>query len=240
MATVPRGNDWSTKLRVRKASFVNTLTGSPCSLECCDYTQQTHREMEDSLLPECAQRKEEAEPHSKGRKSNSDTDDGSSISKMEAREKCRPLPIYQRQRPVVRKNYYAPLMTVPMEGAEVCRETPFSDNSIEKCRPPPIVLTSEVNLLSTHKDLKAFVNAKFFFRNTASGTRITTKSMADYKIIQKLLGQKCLPFFTFYIKGDKPVKAVIRHLPNNTSSENISVALQELGYEVIRSSASSR
>jgi hypothetical protein len=57
--------------------------------------------------------------------------------------------------------------------------------------------------------------------------------MADCKTIQNLLSQKGLPFFTFYTKGDKPVKAAIRHLPNNTSSEDIRVALQELGYEVI-------
>jgi hypothetical protein len=48
---------------------------------------------------------------------------------------------------------------------------------------PPIILTSEVNLLSPQKDLKAVVTGEFFFRNTASGTRITTKSMADYKTI---------------------------------------------------------
>jgi hypothetical protein len=43
-----------------------------------------HREMEDSLLPECAQEKEEVEPHNKRRKRNIDFDDGSSISKREA------------------------------------------------------------------------------------------------------------------------------------------------------------
>jgi hypothetical protein len=53
----------------------------------------THREMEDSLLPECAQGKEEAEPHSKRRKRKSDFDDGSSVSKREPTEKCRPLPV---------------------------------------------------------------------------------------------------------------------------------------------------
>jgi hypothetical protein len=79
--------------------------------------------------------------------------------------------------------------------------------------------------------LKAVVTREFF-RNTASGTRITTKSMADCKTIQNLLSQKGLPFFAFYTKGDKPVKAVIRHLSNNTSSEDITVDLQELGYEV--------
>jgi hypothetical protein len=120
-----------------------------------------------------------------------------------------------------------------MEGAEECDETPSSHNNLEKGRPPPIVLTSEVTLLSLQKDLKAVVTGEFFFRNTASGTRITTKSMAGYKVIQNLLSQKGLPFFTFYTRGEKPVKALIRHLPINTSSEDITVALQELGYEVI-------
>jgi hypothetical protein len=72
-----------------------------------------------------------------------------------------------------------------MEGAEVCDETPSLDNNLEKGRPPPIVLTSAVNLLSFKKDLKAAAIGEFF-RNTASGTRITTKSMADYKTIQNL------------------------------------------------------
>jgi hypothetical protein len=57
--------------------------------------------------------------------------------------------------------------------------------------------------------------------------------MTDYKATQNFLTQKGLPFFTFYSKGDKPVKAVIRHLPNNISSEDITLALQELGCEVI-------
>jgi hypothetical protein len=119
-----------------------------------------------------------------------------------------------------------------MEVAEVCDETPSSHNNLDKGRPPLIALTSEVNLLSLQKDINAVVSGEFF-RNTTSGTRITTKRMADYKATQNLSGQKGLPFFTFYIKGDKPVKAVIRRLPNNNLSEDITVALQELGYEVV-------
>jgi hypothetical protein len=65
----------------------------------------THREMEDSLLPECAQGKEEAAPHSERRKRNSDSDDSSSISKREATGKCRLLPVCQTPRPVVIKNF---------------------------------------------------------------------------------------------------------------------------------------
>jgi hypothetical protein len=114
----------------------------------------------------------------------------------------------------------------------VCDETPSSDNNLENGRPPPIVLASEVNFLTLQRVLKAVVTGEFF-RNTASGTPITTKSMADYKTTQNLLSQKGFPFFTFYTKGDKAVKAVIRHLPNNNSSEDITVALQEMAYEVI-------
>jgi hypothetical protein len=36
------------------------------------------------------------------------------------------------------------------------------------------------------------------------------KNMADYKTTQNLLSQINLPFFTFYTKGEEPVKAVIR------------------------------
>jgi hypothetical protein len=80
--------------------------------------------------------------------------------------------------------------------------------------------------------LKAVVTLKFFFRITASGTRITTKSTTDYKAIQNILSKKGLPFFTVCTKGVKPVKAVKKHLPNNNSSEDITLALEELGYEV--------
>jgi hypothetical protein len=65
-----------------------------------------------------------------------------------------------------------------MDGAEISDEASSSEN-IDKDRPPPVVLTSEANLLSLQKDLKTVVTGKFFFWNTASGTRIATKNMAD-------------------------------------------------------------
>jgi hypothetical protein len=93
---------------------------------------------------------------------------------------------------VVTKNFFAPLRAVLMEGAEVCDETPSSDNNLDKTDHPSIDLTSEVNFLSLQKDLKAVVTGEFFFRNTAYGTRITTTSIADYKTIQNLVSQKGL------------------------------------------------
>jgi hypothetical protein len=119
-----------------------------------------------------------------------------------------------------------------MDCAEVSDEGPSTEDNTDKGRPPPIFLTSEANLLSLQKGLNAVVTGEFF-RNTASGTRITTESMTDYKATQNLLSKKGLPFLTFYTIRDKPVKLVFRSLPSNNSSEDITVALQELGYEVI-------
>jgi hypothetical protein len=129
-----------------------------------------HRELEDSLLPECDKGSEEDVPRSKRRKRNSDSDDGSSTSKRETTDKTRRLPVYQKPRPVATNNVFAPLRAVPMEDAEASDKGPSSDN-IDKGRPPPIVLTSEANLFSLQKDCCD----RNLSRNTASGTRITTK-----------------------------------------------------------------
>jgi hypothetical protein len=59
-----------------------------------------HRELEDSLQPECAKASEEDVPRSKCRKGYSDSDDGSSTGKRKAMDKSRPLPVYQKPRPV--------------------------------------------------------------------------------------------------------------------------------------------
>jgi hypothetical protein len=56
----------------------------------------------------------------------------------------------------------------------------------------------------------------------------TTRSMGDYNTIQKFLTEKNLHFFTFYTEAGKLVKAVIRHLPSNTSAEEITRAFQEI------------
>jgi hypothetical protein len=165
-----------------------------------------HREMENSLLPDCAQGKEEAAPHSKRRKRNNDFVDGSSSSKREETEKCRPLPVYQKPRPVIKSNYFAPLRAVTMEGGEMYGEKPSSNNNLDKGRTPPIILIPDLNFLGLQKDLKAVVTGDIFLRNTASGTPITTRSMADYKAIQNLSNQKGFPLFTYYTKGAKPVK----------------------------------
>jgi hypothetical protein len=46
--------------------------------------------------------------------------------------------------------------------------------------------------------------------------------MADFLAIRSHFESNSLPYFAFYPKYQKPIKAVIRHLPFTTPAEDIS------------------
>jgi hypothetical protein len=50
-------------------------------------------------------------------------------------------------------------------------------------RPPPIILTTPTNLIKLQKKLKDVVSENFEFRNTRNGTRVLTKSLADFQSV---------------------------------------------------------
>jgi hypothetical protein len=80
-------------------------------------------------------------------------------------------------------------------------------------RPPPIILTTPTNLIQLQKQLKDVVAETFEFRNTRNGTRVLMKSLADFQSVKSYFDQHQLSYFSFFPKSEKPIKAVIRHLP---------------------------
>jgi hypothetical protein len=85
---------------------------------------------------------------------------------------------------VATNNSFAPLRDLPMEyvGPAV-KENALQDPKEMKVRATPIVLTTQANLIILQRELKSAVSGEFF-RNTATGTRITTRSTVDYNAIQ--------------------------------------------------------
>jgi hypothetical protein len=57
--------------------------------------------------------------------------------------------------------------------------------------------------------------------------------MVDYQAVKNYLSTQSLTYFTFYPKSQKPIKAVIRHLPHNTPAEDIAEGLGDIGFDVI-------
>jgi hypothetical protein len=51
--------------------------------------------------------------------------------------------------------------------------------------------------------------------------------------MKSYLEKNNLQYFTYSPKSEKPIKAVIRHLPRDTPAEDISNSLENLGFNVI-------
>jgi hypothetical protein len=98
-------------------------------------------------------------------------------------------------------------------------------------RPPPIVLTSQINLIQLQRQLKGLLKGNFKFRSTRNGTSVVRKEMANFSATRFHFESNILPYFRFYSKSQKPVKAVIRNLPFTTTAEDISDALVDLQKE---------
>jgi hypothetical protein len=57
--------------------------------------------------------------------------------------------------------------------------------------------------------------------------------MVDFQSDKSHFDTNNLSYYTFYLKSEKPTKAVIYHLPHNTPAEGISDGLVSLGFDVI-------
>jgi hypothetical protein len=100
-------------------------------------------------------------------------------------------------------------------------------------RSPPIVITATTNLLPLQKAVKRVVKDNFEFRSTRIGTRVITKTLADFAAVKSHLESQGISYVTFFPKSQKNIKAVIRHLPINCPAQDISEGLTDLGFDIL-------
>jgi hypothetical protein len=132
------------------------------------------------------------------RKRSSNSEDGTQPrNKKAAPQTVQPT---KTQAAVATKNYYATLNTMEMETPKEGNDSETSevDNPRTTGRPPPLVLTSAINLIHLQSELKELVKGNFKLVNTKSGTRIISREMSDYSVIRTYLDSKSLYYFTFY------------------------------------------
>jgi hypothetical protein len=88
-------------------------------------------------------------------------------------------------------------------------------------------MTSSTNLIRLQRDLKDHDKKKEYeFRNSRNGTRIIAKEMADYSAMKSYLEKNNLHYFTFSPNSEKPIMAVIRHLPQTRQRKIFTAALR--------------
>jgi hypothetical protein len=132
-------------------------------------------------------------------------------------------------------NFFAPLWASTMETDSSGAEATTLDDAVpgKAGRPPPIILTSTTNLFQLQRQLKNVSKGDFEFRNTKNGSRVITKSMTDFEAVKSYFSTHNLAYYSFFPKSQKPIKAVLRHLPSNTPAEDISEGLVTLGFDII-------
>jgi hypothetical protein len=120
---------------------------------------------------------------------------------------------------IVTRNFFAPFGAADMDTDSSGTETTSKEEAVpgKTGRPPPTVLTSTINMIQLQKQLRSVV----------------TRGMADFQSVKSHFATNNLSCYTFYPKSEKPMKAVIRHLPYNTPAEDISDGLLSLGFDVI-------
>jgi hypothetical protein len=133
------------------------------------------------------------------------------------------------------KNFFAPLRTTNTDNDAPVTESKSTEAEAtgKSGRPPQIILMSAANLIQLQKQLKGVAKRSFEFHNTKNRTRVVTKDMVDYQAVKTFFNDHTLFYYTFYPKAEKPIKAVICHLPTNTPAEDIANGLVELGFDVI-------
>jgi hypothetical protein len=103
----------------------------------------------------------------------------------------------------------------------------------ETGRTHPIILTSTADMIQLQKHLKNFVKEMFEFRSTRNGTRVIMRGVADFQSVKFHFDASNLFYYSFYLKYEKPMKAMIHHLPHNNPAGDISDGLVSLGFDVI-------
>jgi hypothetical protein len=57
--------------------------------------------------------------------------------------------------------------------------------------------------------------------------------MANFQSVKFYFDSQNLSYISCFSKSEKPIKAVIRHLPHNTAAEDIFDGLVSLGFDVV-------
>jgi hypothetical protein len=116
-------------------------------------------------------------------------------------------PQLQLKPEVPTRNFFTPLRSIEMEADhrdDVEDTTECQQHQVpssEASGLPPIILTSQVNLIQLQRQLKGILRGRFKFHNTRNGTRVVTVEMADFSAIRSHFESNNLPYFTFFPKS---------------------------------------
>ncbi|CAH0384260.1 unnamed protein product [Bemisia tabaci] len=105
----------------------------------------------------------------------------------------------------------------------------------EELRPRPIFLTPPDNIDALKKWLLAKgAKPTFSLKLEKESLKLQLETTAEFRLIQRALKAENKTFYYFQLPQEKPFKVVIKGIHTSYSEEDVKIALEELGYTILR------
>jgi hypothetical protein len=120
------------------------------------------------------------------------------------------------------------------DADDTTKHQQHQEPSSQANRTPPVVLTSQVHTDIIAKATEGLTERQFSVPLTPeTRPELSRKKKPDFSATRSQFENNNLPYFTFYLKSQKAIKAVIHHLPASTPAEDISDVLVNPAFDVI-------
>lgn len=135
--------------------------------------------------------------------------------------------------PITTNNSFQALQQLEtMEDITEAAPAPQHPPHAPTAKPPPITIPSLPHPLKFTKTLQGLLLNNLKAVNTRDGMKIYTDTLADFQTTKDHLNKENIEYFTYQLRQDRPLRVIIRRLPNNVDTQEIHAALEELGFEV--------
>lgn len=136
--------------------------------------------------------------------------------------------------PVSTSNSFQALETDPAtEQATPMEAATQPQSASQPPKPPPVTVPSLPRPLHFNKDLRSRLQADFKTVSTRDGIKIYTTTVDDFRTLKAILTEEKVEYFTYQLRQERPLRVMIRRLPNNVDVDDIKAALTDLQYKVI-------
>lgn len=168
--------------------------------------------------------------------SDSDSDEGFQLAKKRPRRNSTPDSTLPSNN-FAMANYYEPL-TPPSYAQTVQNEVkPQSDDKVEfvntppppSGKIPPIIVRDKARWMEISARLRTARANWTQVQNSREGVRISPATATDYRAIVRILEELKYEFFTYTLRQDKPLRAVIRNIPHEIDLKYVTEELTASG-----------
>lgn len=139
----------------------------------------------------------------------------------------------------ITKNKYAPIAVddITVNTENLLNQSTNANTEVDQIQktplPSPIFAGNIEDFVKLRTDLINLIGTQnFTFKSTSNNLKIETKNSNAYREVSKYLKNKKIEHHTYQAREDRAFRVVIRNLHPSTSTSEVGIAINEIGYSV--------